>query len=329
MPTMDYNVLIHKKLSGQITDEEQRKLDNWIASDPVNQHEFDEIKLIWESAEEDDDEVTDEHFKEEFVKLENAVQDSVRKERQLHRYKVKGRLKSAAIAVLLIAGVYFLATEYYKPEVTHPVYLSSNQHNEVILSDSSRVILNDSSSLSFEEFSGRREANLKGEAFFHVTKDHRPFVVHTQDARVSVLGTSFIVKAYPAQPVEVYVITGKVEVDFHGKQIMLTSSEKSITGGDQNLFYEGINDDPNFNSWYTRKLEFNKTELRRILELIEKLYRITFTVKEEEVLGCRFTGTFDNAKLENVLKTLSFSMDIEFESRIGNYYEVSGKGCVP
>jgi ferric-dicitrate binding protein FerR (iron transport regulator) len=90
-----------------------------------------------------------------------------------------------------------------------------------------------------------------------------------------------------------------------------------------------MNDDPNFDSWYTRKLVFKNTELEEVLPLLEELYNISFQVDERRILNCRFTGKFDNAKLEDVLKTLSYSMDIKFTSQIGNYYRVSGRGCVP
>ena len=329
MPTMDYNILIHKKLSGQITDEELGNLESWLASDPANQREFDEIKLIWESAEEDEEEVTDTHFNEELLKLESAVQDSVRKEKQLRKLKTGGRVKSVLLVTLAVVAGYFITSYLRKPDTARTVQLSSNELNEIVLTDSSRVALNDSSSVSFIESSQKRELSLKGEALFEIKKDQRPFVIHAQGTTVSVLGTSFLIKAYPGAPVEVIVISGQVEVSYHEKKYILADAEKSISGGDQNIFQKGINENPNFNAWYTRRLEFNKTELRQILELIEELYHITFSVKEKEVLTCRFTGTFNNAKLENILRTLSFSMDIEFTSRIGNYYVVSGKGCVP
>lgn len=54
------------------------------------------------------------------------------------------------------------------------------------------------------------------------------------------------------------------------------------------------------------------TELEDILTLLEELYNIAFQVGEKRILNCRFTGEFDNAKLEDVLKTLAFSMDIKF-----------------
>jgi transmembrane sensor len=328
MPLMDYNILIHKKLSGQITDAEQQQLEDWLASDPINQQEFDEIKLIWESAEEEDEEITDAHFNEEFLKLESAVQDSVAREKDIDKRRSRGRLKNIAIMILTIAVIYSLTAPFNSHGI-RPFQLTSNELSEATLSDRSTVILNDSSSISFEESSKQRQITLKGEAFFQIEKDTRPFVVLAQGVNVSVTGTSFVVKAYTPQSVEVIVISGNVEVSFHDQKVLLTASEKSIFESMQGVLQKRINDDPNFNAWYTRKLEFNKTELREILKLIEELYDIKFTLKEEKVLGCRFTGSFDHAKLENVLKTLAFSMDIEFTSRIGNYYEVSGKGCVP
>lgn len=46
-----------------------------------------------------------------------------------------------------------------------------------------------------------RDVQLRGEAFFAVTKNPaQPFMVHTAKVAVKVLGTSFLVKAYPQLP---------------------------------------------------------------------------------------------------------------------------------
>lgn len=53
-----------------------------------------------------------------------------------------------------------------------------------------------------EKFKGEhREVNLKGEAYFEVTKNRKhSFIVQTESVNVEVLGTHFNVESYPDDP---------------------------------------------------------------------------------------------------------------------------------
>ena len=79
------------------------------------------------------------------------------------------------------------------------------------LSDGTRVWLNAESELRFPvQFgTGEREVYLKGEAYFDVRKDvARRFIVHLKESNVTVLGTSFNIKAYGDED---YIYTTLVE----------------------------------------------------------------------------------------------------------------------
>ncbi|MCB9250000.1 MAG: FecR domain-containing protein [Ignavibacteriales bacterium] len=60
----------------------------------------------------------------------------------------------------------------------------NNQRLEIELSDGSIVQLNSDSEIKFyENFDNdKREIKLKGEAFFSVKKDGRPFIITTENA---------------------------------------------------------------------------------------------------------------------------------------------------
>ena len=67
-----------------------------------------------------------------------------------------------------------------------------------LLPDGSRVELNSGSSLRYDRRFGEvRAVHLEGEGFFEVAEAPRPFVVHTFNAQVRVLGTRFGVRAWP------------------------------------------------------------------------------------------------------------------------------------
>jgi ferric-dicitrate binding protein FerR (iron transport regulator) len=328
MPNMDYNILIHKYLTGEISPEDEKRLEAWLAASPENQQIFDELKQIWESADDEEEEMTDHTFQEEMEKLESAVQDSVNKDNLIRRYQRTSRIRNLVFVAVVVVASAFAATLYFKEARVNSLSFSNTENNLLVLPDSSKVLLNRNSSLTFNSADNKREAILHGEAMFEVKEETRPFTVSTGGVSVRVVGTSFIVKSYADSAVQVTVISGKVKVQFNNQETTLVPGEKSLTTHSGTLT-KSVNDDPNFNSWYTRKLEFKNTELETVLKLVEELYQVNFRVNEKRILGCRFTGKFDNTRLEDVLKTLAFSLDIEFTSQLGNYYQVSGSGCVP
>lgn len=90
------------------------------------------------------------------------------------------------------------------------------QAQAVQLPDGSRATLQPTSQLRYRPgfAGGQRTVYLTGEAFFQVTHDAaHPFRVYTADMETRVLGTSFTVRAYPAQAETVVrVRTGRVRV---------------------------------------------------------------------------------------------------------------------
>jgi ferric-dicitrate binding protein FerR (iron transport regulator) len=323
---MDYNILIHKYLTGEISSDDKKLLDAWIAASEENQQTFEEIKQIWDCVDEEDD-YTDSDFQGEMEKLESAVQESVHKDKLIKKYQRTNKVRNLALIAIVVCGSVFAAIPYFQKAPVKSVSFSNTANNLLLLSDSTRVLLNRNSSFAFTDSEDARAATLSGEAMFDVEREPRPFTVTAGNVLVTVLGTSFVVKAYPDSAIQVTVISGKVHVRFNNSEVDLAKGEQSIASAAG--LSKAINEDPNFNSWYTRKLEFKNTELEKVLQLVEELYQISFRVNEKRILRCRFTGKFNDAKVEDVLKTLAFSLDIDFTSQQRNYYEVSGKGCVP
>ncbi len=118
---------------------------------------------------------------------------------------------AACIALLLAVGV--LLTQ--NPTTT--VRAASGQYYSALLPDGSKVLLNSDATLRYPRSFGtaERRVELVGEAFFEVAKAEIPFIIETFNATVTVLGTSFNVRAVPDDSTPetiVSVETGIVEV---------------------------------------------------------------------------------------------------------------------
>ncbi len=96
----------------------------------------------------------------------------------------------------------------------YKIKVSRGATHRVVLEDGTSIVLYPESELEFPEFFGSKERSVKliGEGYFDVTKDaSRPFTVKTGSASVTVLGTSFNIRAYENESVtETVLVTGKV-----------------------------------------------------------------------------------------------------------------------
>ena len=117
---------------------------------------------------------------------------------------------AAVVVVLVAAGLFF-----WQQPVT--VTAPDGEIARVDLPDGSQIQLAAGSTVRYERgFDAKtRGVHLDGEAFFDVAKAGTPFIIETFNATVTVLGTSFNVRAWPDAPeaeTVVIVETGLVEV---------------------------------------------------------------------------------------------------------------------
>ena len=145
---------------------------------------------------------------------------------------------------------------------------------EKVLGDESKVTLNAQSILSYSPSaiaeSDKREVRLEGEAFFEVAPNpDKPFLVHTADVEVKVLGTKFMVKTYPDKPTQVIVSEGKVQVTYlKTGQILILEAKEEVAPelGEEPIVAES---DQNQLYWKTGVLEFPENTLDQVFHTLE------------------------------------------------------------
>ncbi len=112
------------------------------------------------------------------------------------------------------------------------IFVPTGKDYKVVLSDGSIVHLNAFSSLRFPfSFDGKtREVYLDGEAYFDIaTNASQPFIVHTAETSVKVLGTSFNINAYSDSLVVTSLVSGSVITDVkESESVILKPGMESI-----------------------------------------------------------------------------------------------------
>jgi transmembrane sensor len=204
---------------------------------------------------------------------------------------------------------------------------------QVTLPDGSNVTLNQKTTVRYlANFAGSRHFHLdNGEAFFEVVKDpDRPFTVHTGETATRVLGTSFNVNKSD-DLTEVSVFSGKVAFgSTRGDSASITLT-KGMAGAFNPLANEvkqldGF--DENRIAWKTHKLEFKDVPLTSVVKTLEDYFHIIIHTPDSALLTCRFRGVFVEAKLEEIVQVMDYSLNVKLIPD-GSTYILSGRGCKP
>lgn len=243
-------------------------------------------------------------------------------------------LKIAA-SLLLVGGLAWLVYQSAsEPEAQMLEWRTTSQMQEQRqLPDGSVVTLNANSLLRYpEQFSKSRQVVLEGEAFFEVQKDEKqPFRVATGNVTTEVLGTAFNLKwDRPGQTVELEVTEGKVAfASFQAElseRIFVSAGEQAVYHGQTNTIerFEVFN--PNLISWKTKKLVFSNATVSKVLEDASVYFDVNFTVEDESIKNCKFSGTLDNPELEDFLRALEYVLRSRYEIN-DKTIRLMGNGC--
>ncbi len=209
---------------------------------------------------------------------------------------------AAAASVALLIGLFWLFNS--GPDVLETGNRLTLTHT---FSDQTTVVLNDGSSMVYEEedWTTQRSVKLVGEAIFNVQKG-KPFLVNTAIGNVEVLGTSFNVRAWHNN-LNVECYEGRVRVKYGGKEVILTAGESvdgiSGTLGDkQNISHEKP-------FWSMGSSKFNLEPTYRVFEELERQYDVKVITPQ---IKRPFNGSIPHNDLENALKLICKPMNLTY-----------------
>lgn len=216
-------------------------------------------------------------------------------------------------------------------EVVAQVAPEKPSHQYLVLPDQSKVLLNEGSTLKYENGFTEKErvVHLSGEAFFTVRKDTRPFVVYTGKVRTVVLGTSFNIRAYPSdQDVTVTVTTGKVKVVHGLKTVGIVSPNEQVKISDINNAVEKLQVDvEQATDWKKKDLLFDDLPMQEAGRLLEQRFGVKFFFEHPALADCHITAAFVRQEsLQDIVKVIARVNNLEFRMT-GDSVLLSGQGC--
>jgi len=212
----EYWDLIAKKLSGELSSEEEKDFNQWLKSNSLNQQKFSEAEHIWKvsgSLNKD----FEPNIENAWLKFKNQIENNG-KIIALTTTRPIWLKVAASLAIIMMLGflVKYIVSDKDELKPVMAEIITTDSVKVFYLSDSTRISLNKNSRFTYpEKFTDTlRIVSLTGEAFFEVTPNpQKPFIINAGKTETRVLGTSFNIRAYEEEDdVKVSVITGKVEV---------------------------------------------------------------------------------------------------------------------
>ena len=327
--------LVIRYVVGETDGEESAQVEAWIDQSKVNRQSYEQLLKLWSTAD-PPGKVTPASVDVDtaWKKLRSRIYQY---EEIQHKYKVKRRSLSFYVvraAAIIILGMIVYTTFNYLFQRPDIIQISSNDTtiSNNLLPDGTVISLNQQTAIEYQEnfTEDERKVKLNGEAYFDVQPDAaRPFIVEANEAIITVLGTSFNVKALPSEAaVEVLVAEGSVELanPDRTQATILQIGEKGLFLKETNEVKKETEFDAEALFWLNKTLLFRDTKLSMVFNTLQRLYDVKISVDNDATLNCKLTAKFSNETIENIIDHISTIFNLQI-TKDGNNFLVRGNGC--
>ena len=353
MSQENFWVLLSKKLSGEASLAELKELEHLVLEHPEWQYAIQNLEDFWKQQPAKDDMQAEDAYmlhlhrmNEMNISFENAPVE-------MQIITSKNRIRKwywAAAAVLFFSiGLFTFGTLFNRKEGKTLAILSEinevstrqGSKSKIQLPDGSVVWLNAGSKLTYNKEYGQqiREVSLSGEGYFDVMKNkEKPFIIHTANINIKVLGTVFNVKAYPEdKQTETSLIRGSIEVTIKNRpdnKIILIPNDKLIVENELFSKIKAAKNDSKYSppafsldklkyrpldsavvetQWIDNKLVFNDESFEELAVRMERWYDVDIDINDILLKQKRITGNFEKETIEQAIEALKLMIPFKYE----------------
>jgi len=205
----------------------------------------------------------------------------------------------------------------------HTLKIPYGKTFKVTLSDGSIVHLNAGTTFKYPEqfdIESNRKVYLTGEAFFEVSEDKkRPFIVHSNNVDVEVLGTVFNISNFPEEPSQVTLVEGSVRLseskNSENNTILIPNNKSTWNNNTRQFETENVNIKL-YIAWVYGELMFQNEPFENVIKKLERSYGVKIINNNALLATQKFTGTIKikESEIKDILEL--FTKDTPFEYSI-------------
>lgn len=323
--------LILRYLDGNLSKNDSIILEAWLNASTDNRDQFEQIRSFWNVSavtlpQPDMEQAWNNIEQKAGIEYEIPGKILLFKRQKYNKATKSGRSLSVILriaAVLLLAILIpFLSVKISTSPDNNSFQVPEGQVKQITLNDGTRITLDAGSILKYpDEFSGDiREVFLNGEGLFEVTPDpNKPFIVHANEALITVLGTTFNVRAWSSSDkTTVAVAEGKVTLASDRR----STQQRSVIISKNQISSLSENEDPTpprntdikrYLSWRQREMYFQSAPLNEVLDQLKHWYGLQFQLPDSTTGEQRVTVFLENKPIEEILEVLALINNFEYK----------------
>ncbi len=223
------------------------------------------------------------------------------------------KIVASSVAIIFLFLLIYTRTDYHNQSIFSTQF---GETSSCILPDNSKITLNANSVLRYDK-RYPREVWIDGEAFFEIVKKPEAgtdFKVHSEDAMITVLGTSFNVNNRNKKT-KVYLKEGKIKLIFkqadNAKVIEMNSGDAMGYSGEKERFSTKDTSEKvkQAISWLDGSITFKNENIITILNKMEEIYGVSFTIKSEKLARKKITIGIPIDDLSIALEAIKTSLN--------------------
>ncbi|MBN3582944.1 FecR domain-containing protein [Algoriphagus aestuarii] len=295
----------------------------WMKSNPDKIHLLDEGKELVIDLEQSKVEMSSDELKEVWSQIQEQVQ-LPKKSFEIQKPRIfPWRIAAGLVSFFVLAlSAYWMISLPKKVE-----YVTSyGEKLEINLPDSSIVILNSNSKLSYYdnwEKQTSREIMIEGEAFFNVVHkvDHQPFrVKSSKGVTIEVLGTEFNVYNR-SEETEVILNSGLVTLSFpvENKEGKIVMEPGDLVKFKDNKFQKERVNTSLYTSWKDNILNLDQTSLSDMVKMAKENYGVMIEVQNEAALNLTASGSMPLSDADSFLSQIALIFNVEVTKENNKY----------
>lgn len=319
MEEQEAYLLITRYLNKQTSLAENEFLTDWITASVENEQSFEAIKVIWLSREDNNESNSIAALGRLNAALD--LEDSIHNKRKTKPFLLWAAV-AATVTGLVFISSYILFQDKSAPGTDFIQYQTkAGEIKTFMLSEGTKVVMGPKGKLKFpRKFEGtQRYVELTGEAYFEVSKNpHKPFIVHTKQLDVKVLGTHFNVDADNNQSATtVSLFEGNVHVNVlndHDGDYALKPGQELVLDRNNHQVYQHRLDSTVVLGWMTKTLYFNNEKLSDAARKIEKMYGVKLVFDNETTADTRIYAQFKNDSLRDVMDIICSGGNLKYQN---------------
>lgn len=333
-----------RALAHELTENEAAIFRSWLADDPGRRWEFEQLRRAWIGAGR-----VRHRWDAESALLairrhagSDAPEIGPRPAARLprvyatpHRSRVRALIWAAAAACVaaIAIGTAAVSRRGHEPQASTVVAMREvrtdiGETAQLRFPDGTEVQLAPKSRLRYpaDMLGQSRDLDLEGEAYVVAGKaGHAPLMVHTALGTTRDVGTRFLVRARPKEPLDVVVIDGLVVVH------PTAPRDSGPTPADSAVVQPGMLGritaagrvvEPrrvrveSYVAWLDGRLDFANAPLADVFATLARWRSVHYRIVDPRIAGRRFTGAFDyHDGLDEIASLVAISASVSVERR--------------